>query len=237
MNDQYINQRSKVEEYFDRTALLTWERLTSDAPVSRIRKTVRAGRDQMRSLFLSRLPQDMKGRRVLDAGCGTGSMAIEMARRGAQVVAIDLSPSLVAIAQERYQDEGEKIRLQSSGRIEWRAGDMLAKELGHFDDIVSMDCLIHYQLGDCLQAIDELSQRCESKLLFTFAPGTTALLAMHAVGQWFPRKDRSPNIHPIRPQQLTAGLLGKFGDRWEIPFTQRVQAGFYTSQLVELSRV
>ena len=45
----YNQTLSRVETYFDKTATKTWERLTSDAPVSRIRQTVRAGRDQMRA--------------------------------------------------------------------------------------------------------------------------------------------------------------------------------------------
>ncbi|MEM6375843.1 MAG: magnesium protoporphyrin IX methyltransferase, partial [Pseudomonadota bacterium] len=36
----YDRTRARVEDYFDRTATRTWERLTSDAPVSRIRQTV-----------------------------------------------------------------------------------------------------------------------------------------------------------------------------------------------------
>jgi len=40
----YESTRNTVETYFDRTATKTWERLTSDAPVSGIRATVRAGR-------------------------------------------------------------------------------------------------------------------------------------------------------------------------------------------------
>jgi 2-polyprenyl-3-methyl-5-hydroxy-6-metoxy-1,4-benzoquinol methylase len=37
----------------------------------------------------------MRGMRLLDAGCGTGALATEAMRRGAHVVAIDLSPTLV----------------------------------------------------------------------------------------------------------------------------------------------
>ena len=70
----YAATRDRVETYFDRTATKAWERLTSDAPVSRIRQTVREGRDRMRALMLSRLPEDLRGARVLDAGCGTGLM-------------------------------------------------------------------------------------------------------------------------------------------------------------------
>ena len=41
----YRQKRDKLEHYFDRTAADQWAKLTSDAPVSSIRKTVRAGRD------------------------------------------------------------------------------------------------------------------------------------------------------------------------------------------------
>ncbi len=92
----YAARRGELKTYFDRTAADAWSKLTSDAPVSRIRATVRAGRDAMRAQLLSWLPADLSGRRVLDAGCGTGAFAVELARRGADVVAIDLSPTLVA---------------------------------------------------------------------------------------------------------------------------------------------
>ena len=97
----YSATRARVETYFDQTATKTWERLTSDAPVSRVRETVRAGRDRMRTLMLSRLPDDLRGARVLDAGCGPGMATIELAKRGAQVVAADISPQLIDIAQLR----------------------------------------------------------------------------------------------------------------------------------------
>ena len=83
MSDSYALTRDRLEDYFDRTAARAWERLTSDAPVSRIRQTVREGRDRMRALMLSRLPADLGGRRILDAGCGAGQMAAALAERGA----------------------------------------------------------------------------------------------------------------------------------------------------------
>jgi magnesium-protoporphyrin O-methyltransferase len=55
----YLERRSEIETYFDRTAVAAWSRLTSDAPLGRIRATVRAGRDRMRLTLLSWLPQDM----------------------------------------------------------------------------------------------------------------------------------------------------------------------------------
>jgi SAM-dependent methyltransferase len=44
---------------------------------------------------------DVRGLRVLDAGCGTGVHAEELVRRGAEVTGVDLSEALLAIARER----------------------------------------------------------------------------------------------------------------------------------------
>ncbi len=41
------------------------------------------------------------GSRVLDAGCGTGRVAIELARRGYEVVGLDLDPSMLSVARQR----------------------------------------------------------------------------------------------------------------------------------------
>ena len=48
---RYEHRRGQIETYFDRTAADAWARLTSDAPVSGIRATVRAGRDRMRGIL------------------------------------------------------------------------------------------------------------------------------------------------------------------------------------------
>ena len=120
----YAQSKAKLETYFDRTARDAWERLTSDAQVSGIRATVRAGRDKMRASILDMLPADMTGLRLLDAGCGTGSLAVEAAMRGASVVAIDVAAGLVDIARKRAP-----VGL----KIDWRSGDMLSPDLGTFD--------------------------------------------------------------------------------------------------------
>ena len=87
----YSERRAQIEHYFDRTAVEAWSRLTSNAPVSRIRQTVRAGRERMRNTLLSWLPDDLRGRRVLDAGCGTGALAARLAARGARVTSTSRS--------------------------------------------------------------------------------------------------------------------------------------------------
>ena len=227
----YIERRSQLETYFDRTAVEAWSRLTSDAPVSRIRATVRAGRDRMRETLLFWLPQDLRGARLLDAGCGTGAFAIEAAQRGAAVTAIDVAPTLIRLAQERTPAD------LGIGRVDFRTGDMLDPALGKFDFVVAMDSLIHYRASDCVSAVASLSARTGGSILFTFAPRTPALAAMHAVGRLFPRKERAPAIQPVAQQDLLARLEREPAlAGWSVSHTERVVNGFYTSQAVEIRK-
>ena len=226
----YLDRRSEIQTYFDRTAAQAWERLTSTAPVGRIRATVRAGRDRMRSTLLSWLPADMSGARLLDAGCGTGALAVEAARRGAAVLAIDLSPTLVDIARERIPSD-------LAGRIDFRSGDMLDPALGSFDFVVGMDSLIHYRADDAVKVLAGLAPRTSTAMLFTFAPLTPPLAVMLAAGRLFPRGNRSPSIEPVTP----SGLRRRIGVEpalasFSAARTERISAGFYTSQALELVR-
>jgi magnesium-protoporphyrin O-methyltransferase len=226
----YAQRRSQIEAYFDRTAADAWSRLTSDAPVGRIRATVRAGRDAMRATLLEWLPADLRGRRVLDAGCGTGALACEAARRGAEVVAIDLSPTLVALARERLPAS------LGTGSVEFRVGDMLDPNLGRFDYVVAMDSLIHYALPDAVRTLAGLAARTDAAVLFTFAPRTPALAAMHAVGRLFPRGDRAPAIEPVAERALRRRIAQEPRlEGWRPGRTQRIAHGFYTSQALEIT--
>jgi magnesium-protoporphyrin O-methyltransferase len=220
----YDADRGRLETYFDHSASKAWEQLTSDAPVSGIRATVRAGRDRMRATLLEWLPADMNGLRVLDAGCGTGALAVEVARRGADVVAIDVAASLVDIALRRAP---------ADVAIDWRVGDMRDAALGRFDHVVAMDSLIHYRIGDIVDVVRALGQRTRGSLALTIAPKTPLLMAMLGAGRLFPRGDRSPAIVPVERARLCAAIAralpGAIMGR-----DRRISGGFYTSHALEV---
>jgi magnesium-protoporphyrin O-methyltransferase len=227
-NPSYQERRGQIQAYFDRTAVEAWKRLTSDAPVNRIRATVRAGRDEMRRTLLDWLPADLTGKRLLDAGCGTGMLAIEAARRGADVYAVDLSPTLIASARERLPGD-------LPGHVEYAVGDMVASGQGDFDHVVAMDSLIHYEIDDAIDVMAQLAGRVSGSMVLTYAPRTPALALMHAVGQFFPRGDRSPAIVPVPPKELRRRIGEQPALRgWSIGREQRITRGFYTSQALEL---
>ena len=219
----YEATRNRVETYFDRTATKTWERLTSDAPVSGIRATVRKGRNQMRADIIAALPDDLRGARILDAGCGTGALAFELAERGADVVGVDISPQLIDIATKRTPRKLDC-------KIQFSSGDMLNPALGAFDHVVAMDSMIYYTAQDIANILDGIAPRLGGRMIFTVAPRTPLLMLMWRAGKLFPRADRSPTMVPHTPasiaNKLTRGKLRDLG---------RVTSGFYISNALEFT--
>lgn len=63
---------------------------------------------------------------VLDAGCGTGRVAIELARRGIDVVGVDLDPNMLDSARAK------------APQIEWVEHDLVSVDVGRTFDVVAM---------------------------------------------------------------------------------------------------
>jgi len=63
---------------------------------------------------------------VLDAGCGTGRVAIELARRGLDVVGVELDPVMLDTARAKSSD------------VEWHRGDLTEVQLGKTFDVVAL---------------------------------------------------------------------------------------------------
>ncbi len=231
LGEAYLERRGEIQTYFDRTAVESWKRFATEAPLGRIRASVREGRGKMRAAMLAMLPQNLAGWRVLDAGCGTGAMSAELARRGAEVLGIDLAPEIVRFATEALPPDIDR------AKVRFEAGDMLAARYGTFDAVVAMDSLIHYAPADAAAALAALAERTAETIVFTFAPKTPALAVMHAAGRLFPRANKAPAIQPVAPRVLAKRLAEAVAPLgWHVGRTERVSHGFYTSQAMELVR-
>ena len=84
---------------------------------------------------------DLKDKRILDAGCGTGEKSIFFSKAGAEVIAIDFSKGQLKEARKRAKEE-------KSENLIFKEKDILKdnlKDLGKFDIIVSLGVLHHIE--------------------------------------------------------------------------------------------
>ncbi|GII84059.1 methyltransferase [Sphaerisporangium siamense] len=92
------------------------------------------------------LAGDVAGRRVLDAGCGSGALSAALRDRGAVVTGIDASATMLALARRRLGDDAA-LRVAD-------LRDRLPFADGAFDDVVA-SLVLHY-LEDWGPALAEL---------------------------------------------------------------------------------
>jgi SAM-dependent methyltransferase len=64
----------------------------------------------MSDFVLGRLLGEIRGKRVVELGCGDGARAVQLARQGASVIAVD--PSAEAVARTRQAAEASEIRIE-----------------------------------------------------------------------------------------------------------------------------
>jgi SAM-dependent methyltransferase len=88
-----------------------------------------------------------EGTRVLDVGCGIGRWSRLLAARGADVVGVDLSPTMVAQARERAAAAGV------AGRCRFAVTDLARLDLGErFDLVLGVTVLQHILDPDAFRA-------------------------------------------------------------------------------------
>jgi SAM-dependent methyltransferase len=98
--------------------------------------------------------RSVKGLRVLDVGCGVGRWSRRLARRGAIVTGIDLSPTMIAEAKRRAAEEG------LSARCRFETQDLAALEAeDQFDLILGVTVLQHILDPEALRsAVERMRQ-------------------------------------------------------------------------------
>ena len=224
MQNTYLAKRERLENYFNEVSSDAWDKLTSNEPVSFVRQLVREGREKMQAPIMEKLPQDLKGTRILDAGCGTGVLSRMLDERGAEVVGVDISDKLIEVAKNRSR---------SHRNIEYFAGDMKEQSFGNFDYIIAMDSLIHYSTEDVISSIADFSKRANNSVLFTVIPSTFALRTKLRLGKYFPKSERSPEVVPIGWSQLHQ--LEAHGIKASLSKVKRIKSFFYVSEAWELA--
>ena len=147
----------------------------------------------------------LAGARVLDLGCGAGLLSEALAMRGADVVALDLSPDLLRVARLHALESGARVdyRLQS-------AEALAAEAPGTFDAVACMEMLEHVPdpasvVGACATLLRPGGRLFLSTLNRTPAAFALAIVGAEYVARLLPRGTHRYSDF-IRPSELAGWL-------------------------------
>ena len=144
----------------------------------------------MRATMLSRLPEDLTGLRVLDAGCGPGVMTAELAARGATVTAADISPQLVEIAAKRLpEDHRDRGHLPRGRHAVGRPRLLRLRRRDGQPDLL-------LAATTSTPPSSRLGARTRAAIVFTVAPRTPSSWPSGAWASSSRASDRSPVMQP-----------------------------------------
>lgn len=88
--------------------------------------------------WIRELAGELRGKEILDVGCGGGILAESMAAAGAQVTGIDLAQKSLQVARLHGLESGVKVDYQAIS-----AEDMAVQHPGRFDIVTCMEMLEH----------------------------------------------------------------------------------------------
>jgi SAM-dependent methyltransferase len=133
-------QRRAVRHRFQQGAA-RWDAIYSEGGSWRARTWDRLTRQNVRWRFVRTFEEmpDLRGRSVLDMGCGSGRYLIEALDRGAsRVVGVDLAPEMLAIARDLIAPHPE------ADRVELVCGNLLDLRVAERFDLVIANGLFDY---------------------------------------------------------------------------------------------
>jgi SAM-dependent methyltransferase len=117
---------------------------------------VYVGRSKMRVLFGSGIWDELRGKTVIDFGCGVGSEAVEAAQHGARkVIGIDNRESVLAEARRAAENASVADRCKFATETQEKADVVLSLDaFEHFDDPAGV---LRVMRGVCSKTTDACS--------------------------------------------------------------------------------
>jgi SAM-dependent methyltransferase len=201
------------------TSLDAWQAL-AEAYASRV-ETKAHNALYERPATLSLLPP-VRGKRVLDAGCGPGVCALKLLEEGAEVVGFDCSPKMVELARQRVGDRAEIVQADLRGPLQF------AKDRDF--DIVLSSLAMDY-VADWNHPFREFSRVLRPSGCLVFSVG-------HPFDGFYRFRDRANYFRIEAIEEMWTG----FGFEIIVPFHRRplsemlnplIAAGFHLESILE----
>ncbi|KAK9811003.1 hypothetical protein WJX73_005304 [Symbiochloris irregularis] len=229
------NEKAAVQSYFNTQGFERWSKIYSESDeVSKVQKDIRDGHAQTVDKVLALLDSSggVKGISICDAGCGTGSLAIPLALRGAAVSASDISQAMAGESRSRYEAELAKGAAAPSTAPTFEASDLESLK-GQWDTVACLDVLIHYDQNNVDGMIRHLASLADKQLILSFAPKTLYYSALKRVGELFGGKNKATRAYLHAEADIEAAL-NKAG--FDVVHKDLTATSFYFSRLFQAKR-
>ena len=108
---------------------------------------------QIKKVYATILSYIQSGMKVLDVGCGTGSIPIEAAKKGAKVVGIDINPSMLEIAQKKAKAAGVENQIDF---VEKGIAELDTEPTETYDLVISSFCFSELNMEEQKYAVENI---------------------------------------------------------------------------------
>lgn len=230
------DEMASVKKYFETEGFKRWDKIYGETDeVNKVQLDIRKGHAVTVEKVLKWVDEEggVEGLTIADCGCGTGSLAVPLATRGAVLSASDISSAMVGEAESRYQEAVKNGAKAPSVAPKWESSD-LESVSGKYNTVTCLDVMIHYPQEKADAMVQHLASLAEDRLIISFAPYTFALGLLKKVGELFPGPSKATRayLHAEADVEKALEAAGFKVVKREMTSTQ-----FYFSRLLEAKRV
>lgn len=222
------DEMASVKKYFNETGFERWEKIYGETDeVNKVQLDIRTGHAQTIEKVLRWVDEEggVEGTTVADCGCGTGSLTVPLAMRGAQVMATDISAAMTGEAERRF-----KAVAQPSTPVPEFAPLDLESVTGKYDTVCCLDVMIHYPQDKADGMVKHLASLADKRLMVSFAPKTPYYSVLKRIGELFPGPSKATRAY-LHAEEDVERALNEAG--WKVVKREMTGTQFYFSRLLE----
>ena len=185
-------------EFFDSNAVQNSQKLNVIDPLALARYSAPAPRRRFNKEFRFRVLKDLRGRKILDLGCGEGTNAILLARLGAEVTGIDISAQSIMVAESRAKLDG----VQATTSFLCSPVELADIAADSFD-VIWGDAILHHLIADLEMVMSRVFSWARPGALMLFAEPVNLNHTLRRLRFMVPVKtDATPGERPLEAQEI-----------------------------------
>lgn len=181
------------QEFFDE------EYTDEPIPQSTIQRYTECRKPWLAAEYSFHIMGDVRGKYILELGCGAGSNAVVLASRGAEVVGVDISPRAIEIARHRAEWHG----VSSRATFEAKPLELFEPPGGRKFDIVVGWAVLHHVIPVLDETMSALRQKAKPGAFFLFSEPISLWRWLRKLRLKLPiAVHGTPDERPLEPEEI-----------------------------------